>query len=444
MSMNENKMGTMKVSKLLINMSLPMVISMLVQSLYNIVDSLFVANIPLIGEDCMNALTLAMPVQQLIISISVGIGVAINAVLAKAIGEKNPEKADVVAGNIILIGLFFSFIFMLFGVFFSQLYFETQTSNPDVIRYGTIYLTIIASFSIAKVFQIIFERVLQATGRTFYTMVTQASGAVLNIGLDYVLIYQFNMGIKGAAIATIIAQIFSMLMAFYFNHHYNHDVNLGLKYLKIDREITKEIFEVAVPAIMMQALMAFGTLFTNMILIRISEQTVTAYGIYMKLNSIVFMIVFGINNAMIPIIGYNYGAKKYERIHQVIRYGLTYSISIFVVGLALFEIFPLQLLGLFNASEELIAIGIYCFRITPFVFLFASISIPLEGALQSMGGSKQALIVTVLRLVIIQLPVAWLLTYTANPQIFVWFSFPISEICGMLYCIYAYKKIVIV
>lgn len=434
-------MGTIPIPKLLITMSLPMMVSMFIQALYNVVDSLFVANISEIGETCMTALALAQPMQMLVISFAVGIGVGINAVLSRSLGEKNYQKADLIVGNVIIILAIFSVLFFIFSMFLTRYYFEIQTSNQLVIELGTIYLRIITACSFAKMFQIGFERMLQATGRTILTMISQSTGAFLNILLDYILIFKLDMGIQGAAIATIIAQVVALIMVIVFNILYNPDIDLQFKYIRINKEILKEIFTIAIPSILMQASMAIAGFIYNMILINVSEAAVTANGIYYKFNNFIVMPIFGINNALIPIIGYNLGAKKYQRIKDTIRYAILYSSVILVIGFFIVRIFPGFILDMFNATGELRDIGLVAFKILAFHYLIIAISIPLEGALQALNRNKQALLETIIRLMVIQLPLAYVITLFANAQYNVWYAAVIAEAVACIYVVSVYKNI---
>ena len=437
----KNKMGTMPIPKLLLTMSLPMMISMFIQALYNVVDSLFVANIDGIGEASLTALALAQPMQMLVISFAVGIGVGINAVLSRSLGEENYKKADLVIGNIIIILAVFSLIFFIFSVFLTRNYFEIQTSNQLVIDLGTSYLKIITAFSFAKLFQIGFERMLQATGRTVLTMISQSTGAFLNILLDYILIIRLNMGIEGAAIATIIAQFVALLMVISFNIYYNKDININIRHIKANKQILKEIFTIAIPSILMQASMSLAGFIYNLILINVSEAAVTANGIYYKFNNFIVMPVFGINNALIPIISYNFGAKLYQRIKDTIKYSIFYSSIILVIGFIVVLVFPEFILDMFNASSDLKDIGLVAFRILAFHYLIIAISVPLEGALQALNRNKQALLETIIRLMGVQLPLAYIITLFNNAQYNVWYAAVIAEGVACIYVVYVYKKI---
>ena len=434
-------MGTMPIPRLLISMALPMMISMFIQALYNVVDSLFVANIEGIGEASLTALALANPLQTLVISFAVGIGVGINAVLSKALGEGNQKKADLIVGNVIIVLSLLSVIFFLVSIFLVRYFFTIQIDDQLVIDLGTTYLQIIVACSFAKLFQLGFERILQATGRTLFTMISQSTGAILNIILDYILIVKLNMGIEGAAIATIASQLVALLIVITFNIRYNHDINLSLKNIRPDFGILREIFTVAIPSIMMQALMSVAGFLYNLILIDVSEAAVTANGIYYKFNSFIVMPVFGINNALIPIAGYNFGAKNYKRIRETIKYAIIYSSIILLAGFLIVELFTSDILDMFNCSGELREIGMVAFRILAIHYLIIAISVPIEGALQALNRNKQALMETMLRLIVVQLPIAFIITRFPGAQYNVWYAAVISEVIACIYCIDVYRKI---
>lgn len=436
-----NKMGSMPVNKLLISMSLPIMISMLVQALYNIVDSMFVAKL---SEDALTAVSLAFPMQNLMISVGSGIGVGMNAMLSKALGEKNQDRADKAAQNGCFLAFISYIIFLILGIFVSRIFFACQTDNYDIIHYGTIYLTICCCASLGLFTQMIFERMLQATGRTFYTMITQGTGAIINIILDPILIFGLcgmpKMGIAGAATATVIGQFVAGILALTFNHRKNHDVHLNFKKFLPDFSVIKHILAVGVPSIVMIAIGSVMTFGMNAILLTFSSTAAAVFGVYYKLQSFVFMPIFGLNNGMIPIIAYNYGAKEKERIIHTIRLSVTYAISIMIIGLFILQAFPSPLLKLFNASDNMLSIGIPALRIISSHFIFAGFSIVCSAAFQAFGNGIFSMFISIARQLLVLLPTAFLLSLTGVLD-YVWLSFPIAEIVSVIMCIIFLKRI---
>ena len=405
----ENKMGVMPVNRLLFSMSLPMILSMLVQALYNIVDSIFVAQI---GETALAAVSLAFPVQNLIIAVSVGTGVGVNALLSRSLGEKNQETANLAAVNGIFVFFLSYLLFAVFGLFFARMYFTVQTSNPEIIEQGTIYLSVCSIFSFGIFLEIALERIMQSTGRTIYNMITQGLGAIINIILDPILIFGLfgfpRMGILGAAVATVIGQIIAMLLLLYFNIRKNSDVNLNMRRFRPDTAIIAEIYRVGLPSIIMQSISSVMTFGVNKILLLFSETAVSVFGIYFKLQSFIFMPVFGLNNAMVPIVAYNYGAARKDRIMKTIRSSVTAAVAIMLAGLAIFQIFPEQLLYLFDASEHMMGIGVPALRIISLSFLFAGYCIVIGSVFQALGNGVYSLITSAARQLVCILPAAWL------------------------------------
>ncbi len=365
--MKENKMGIMPVNQLLITMSLPIMISMLIQALYNIVDSMFVAQI---SEDALTAVSLAFPIQNLMIAVSTGTGVGINALLARRLGQKRNNEANLTAENGILLGILSSIAFILFGLFFCHRFFEIQNTGSLISEYGTQYLSICTIFSFGIFLQITFERIIQATGRTFLTMITQGMGAIINIIMDPILIFGLfgfpTLGVRGAAIATVTGQIAAAMIAIFLNHHFNHDVHLNLKDFKPNFEIIKDIYKVGIPSIIMASISSIMTFGMNQILLSFQNTAAAFFGIYIKLQSFIFMPIFGMNNGMVPIVSYNYGASHKDRILKTIQLGISYASILMLVGLIAFQLFPTELLSIFNASDTLISIGIPGLRIISF------------------------------------------------------------------------------
>ena len=437
----ENKMGVMPVNRLLFSMSLPMILSMLVQALYNIVDSIFVAQI---GETALAAVSLAFPVQNLIIAVSVGTGVGVNALLSRSLGEKNQETANLAAVNGILVFFLSYLLFAVFGLFFARTYFTVQTSNPEIIEQGTIYLSVCSIFSFGIFLEIALERIMQSTGRTIYNMITQGLGAIINIILDPILIFGLfgfpRMGILGAAVATVIGQIIAMLLLLYFNIRKNSDVNLNMRRFRPDTAIIAEIYRVGLPSIIMQSISSVMTFGVNKILLLFSETAVSVFGIYFKLQSFIFMPVFGLNNAMVPIVAYNYGAARKDRIMKTIRSSVTAAVAIMLAGLAIFQIFPEQLLYLFDASEHMMGIGVPALRIISLSFLFAGYCIVIGSVFQALGNGVYSLITSAARQLVCILPAAWLFASVFGLHA-VWYAFPLAEIISVVLTTLLFRRI---
>lgn len=437
----ENKMGVMPVNRLLFSMSLPMILSMLVQALYNIVDSIFVAQI---GETALAAVSLAFPVQNLIIAVSVGTGVGVNALLSRSLGEKNQENANLAAVNGIFVFFLSYLLFAVFGFFFARMYFTVQTSNPEIIEQGTIYLSVCSIFSFGIFLEIALERIMQSTGRTIYNMITQGLGAIINIILDPILIFGLfgfpRMGILGAAVATVIGQIIAMLLLLYFNIRKNSDVNLNMRRFRPDTAIIAEIYRVGLPSIIMQSISSVMTFGVNKILLLFSETAVSVFGIYFKLQSFIFMPVFGLNNAMVPIVAYNYGAARKDRIMKTIRSSVTAAVAIMLAGLAIFQIFPAQLLYLFDASEHMMEIGVPALRIISLSFLFAGYCIVIGSVFQALGNGVYSLITSAARQLVCILPAAWLFAAVFGLHA-VWYAFPLAEIISVVLTTILFRRI---
>lgn len=437
----ENKMGVMPVNRLLFSMSLPMILSMLVQALYNIVDSIFVAQI---GETALAAVSLAFPVQNLIIAVSVGTGVGVNALLSRSLGEKNQETANLTAVNGIFVFFLSYLLFAVFGLFFARMYFSVQTSNPEIIEQGTIYLSVCSIFSFGIFLEIALERIMQSTGRTIYNMITQGLGAIINIILDPILIFGLfgfpRMGILGAAVATVIGQIIAMLLLLYFNIRKNSDVNLNMRRFRPDTAIIAEIYRVGLPSIIMQSISSVMTFGVNKILLLFSETAVSVFGIYFKLQSFIFMPVFGLNNAMVPIVAYNYGAARKDRIMKTIRSSVTAAVAIMLAGLVIFQIFPEQLLYLFDASEHMMGIGVPALRIISLSFLFAGYCIVIGSVFQALGNGVYSLITSAARQLVCILPAAYIFASVFGLHA-VWYAFPLAEIISVVLTTLLFRRI---
>lgn len=428
----ENKMGVMPINRLLLTMSLPIMASMLVQALYNIVDSIFVAQI---SENALTAVSLAFPIQNLMIAVATGTGVGINAMLSKSLGEHDQEHVNLAASNGIFLALLSAIAFVLFGIFFPRLFFASQTKVQQIIDMGTSYLTICSVFSFGIFFQITFERLLQATGRTMLTMLSQIFGAIINIILDPILIFGWaffpKMGIAGAAAATVIGQIAAAILIAFFNYYKNPEVHLTFKGFRPSGRAIKRIYSVGIPSIIMASISSVMTYGMNLILVRFTETATAVFGVYFKLQSFIFMPVFGLNNGLVPIVSYNYGARRPERIHKTIRYSVVYATLLMLVGIAAFQIFPVQLLRMFNASENMLKIGVPALRIISLSFLFAGFCIVCSSVFQAMGNGFLSLYVSVGRQLIILLPAAYLLAQFNTPDA-VWWAFPIAEVASLI------------
>lgn len=427
----QNKMGYMPVNRLLLTMSLPIMASMLVQALYNIVDSMFVAKLSM---DALTAVSLAFPVQNLMIAIATGTGVGINAMLSKSLGERDFEKANKTAENGLFLAFLSMLLFVIFGLFFPGIFYRLQTDNPEIIAYGTSYLRICTIGSIGLFGQIALERLLQSTGKTIYTMFMQGSGAIVNIILDYCLIFgKFGMprmGVSGAAVATIIGQMLAMGLGVLFNLRHNHEITLRLQNFKPEASIIGRIYSVGLPSILMASISSIMTFGINNILIRFSEVAVSVFGVYFKLQSFIFMPVFGLNNGMVPIIAYNYGAQDCKRILRTIKLSICYAVSLMVAGFLVFQFRTAWLLSLFDASEEMLHIGIPALRIISISFLFAGFCIISISSQQALGDGISSLIISATRQLVFLLPIAFLLSKTGNVER-VWWAFPIAELASL-------------
>lgn len=431
----ENKMGVMPVNKLVVTMSLPIVISMLVQALYNIVDSIFVARF---SDNAFTAVSLAFPIQTLIIATAVGTGTGINSLISRKLGEKDFETANQTADNGIFLGFLSAVVFAIFGIFFSEAFFKLFTDNKEIIDMGKSYISICTILSFGVFTQITAERILQATGNTLYNMIIQIIGALINIILDPILIFGLlglpRLGITGAAIATVTGQIIAMILSIYVLLHKTKEVTISFKNFKPNGSIIKQIYIVGIPSIIMQSLSSIMTIGMNMILYPLSDVAVSVLGAYFKLQSFVFMPVFGLTNGIIPIVAYNYGAKNKKRITKAIKIGLCYSVGIMFIGTLLFQFIPNTLLRLFNANDAMIQIGVPALRIISISFVFAGVAIVLSAVFQAIGNGLLSLIMSLIRQLVILLPTAYVLSILVGIH-GVWFAFPIAEILAIFIAI---------
>ena len=430
----ENKMGVMPVGRLILNMSLPMILSMLVQALYNIVDSVYVSRV---SEAALTAVSLSFPAQNLMIGLATGTGVGVNALLSRALGAKDSDRANRVAENGVFLALVGYAVFLIFGLFASRAFIAAQTSQPEIIQYGEDYLSVVCCLSFGLFGQVMFERLMQATGRTIYTMYTQGVGAIINIILDPIFIFNFGMGVKGAAIATVIGQIVAFILAAVINHHKNHDVKLKLREFRPSGEIIGHIYSIGFPSVIMMAIGSVMTFLMNKILILYTtgkETSATVFGVYFKLNSFVFMPVFGLNNGVIPIIGYNYGARNRLRMLQTVKYALLFAFGFMLVGTVIFLAFPNVLLNLFDATEMMLVIGVPALRIIASTFIVAGVCIALGSVFQALGYGIYSMLVSLARQLLVLLPAAWILArlgQSLGNDNLVWLSFPIAELVSL-------------
>ena len=430
---HENKMGTMPVPKLLISMSLPMMLSMLVQALYNIVDSMFVAKL---SEDALTAVSLAFPIQTLMIAVASGTGVGINALLSRNLGEKDYKGANRAAKNGIFLAVLSFIIFAIIGGIGSHFFFSVQTKNPEIVAYGTEYLSIITICSFGIFMQITFERLLQSTGKTIYNMITQGTGAIINIILDPIMIFGLfgfpRLEVAGAAIATVIGQVIAVLLSFYFNIKKNREISINMRSFRPCKQTISAIYRVGVPSIIMQSIGSITTFGMNKILLMFSSTAATVYGVYFKLQSFIFMPVFGMNNGMIPIIAYNYGAGHKKRITDTIRMSILIAIGIMIIGLIIFQTIPGFLMkALFNASEHMLSIGEPALRIISLSFLFAGFCIVAGSVFQALGKAVFSMIVSIMRQLFVLVPAAYILASIGGLHA-VWWSFPIAEVISLI------------
>ena len=434
--LRENKMGVMPVGRLLANMALPMIISMLVQALYNVVDSIYVSRI---SEDAVTALGLAFPVQNVQIGYGVGIGVGVNALLSKSLGEGNREKVSLAAGNGIFLALLGTAIFLLFAIFGAKPYYAMQTDVPQILEGGTMYTTICCALTAGVFFEILFERMLQATGRTLHTMITQGVGALTNIFLDPVFIFGVPalnipaMGLAGAAIATVLGQWVAAALGLIFNLYLNPDVKLSLKAIRPHKEAIAPILSVGVPSIIMNSVSSVMNFSMNQILLGFQGVGNTATGvfsIYYKLQSFFIMPLFGLNNATISIVAYNYGARNPQRIKKTLKLAVCAALVFMATGLLAFQLIPTVLLGIFELSETFVSIGVTALRIISLHFPIAAVCIALGASFQALGNGIYSTITSLCRQMLALLPAAYLLSLSGDVNA-VWWAFPIAELVSL-------------
>lgn len=443
---HENKMGIMPIGRLLLTMSGPMMISMLIQALYNVVDSMFVSYI---SEAALTAVSLAYPVQNLMIAVATGTGVGINALLSRNLGEKNFTMANRVAGNAIFLGVVSSILFAVLGVFGSRFYFESQVSDPEIIALGCDYLFWITLFAIGCFGQVLLSRLLQATGQTFYSMVIQIIGAVLNIILDPILIFGLfglpAMGVAGAAIATVISQFLGTALGIYYNRKKNPDITITRANMRPNLPVIGRIYSVGLPSILMQTVPSVLIFGLNQILVSFTETAAAVYGVWFKLQGFAFLPIIGMNNGMVPIVAYNYGARKPERITKTIRLAVTWALGIMVVAIALFQLVPDKLLSIFQASPDMLTIGVPALRTLSLCFLIGGFTIVASSVFQALGKGLLSMSIAIFRQLLLVLPLAFLFSKLGGLDL-VWWSFPIAEVlAGLLaaaYLYHTYQKVI--
>ncbi len=443
----ENKMGVMPMGRLILSMSVPMILSMLVQALYNVVDSVFVARY---SQDALAALSYAFPAQNLMIGTATGTGVGVNALLSRSLGEKKYDKANKTAANGVLLAMFGSLLFFFFGLFFAESFITFQTKTPSIIAEGKTYLSIVTMISFGIFGEVMFERLMQSTGKTIYTMFTQGIGAVINIILDPIMIFGLlgcpEMGVAGAAYATVIGQIAAFILGIVFNHKFNPEVRLYAKNFKPNWGIIGRIYAVGIPSIIMVGIGSVMTTAMNKILNGFSDVAASVFGVYFKLQSFAFMPVFGLNNGVIPVIAYNYGAQKRKRMLHAVRLGCIIATCFMAVGILLMQCIPSQLFALFDADADMLAIGVPALRIISISFVFAGVCIALSSVFQALGKGIYSMCISFARQLVVLVPAAYLLSLSGNVNA-VWWSFPIAEIASIAVSLllfhHVYKTIIV-
>lgn len=435
----ENKMGVMPIGKLVISMSAPMMASMIFQALYNIVDSVFVSRV---SQDALNAVSLAFPFQTLMMAFALGTGVGMNSLISRSLGQKDQNKADQTAGTGIFLFILSAIAFCVLSLFLAEPYYRFQTQNENIIRFGKQYILVCGGWCFGLFGQICEERLLQSTGRTQLSMISQICGAICNIILDPILIFGLfgfpRLEVMGAAVATVVGQTLACVVGFVLNIRKNAEIHLSLKRIRPNAPIIKEIYRIGIPSIVMQCVGSVMNFVLDNLLIAFTEAATAVFGAYYKIQSIIFMPVFGMNSAMVPIISYNYGACKPERVKQTTRICILIAVGIMTVGTLLFELIPGPLLSLFNPSEEMLSVGKVAFRIIAIHFPVAGFCIVVGSVCQAMGKPVYTLITSICRQLVVLLPVAWLLSLTGVLDS-VWWAFPIAEVISGLINIYFLK-----
>ena len=427
-------MGVMPVGRLLFSMSLPMMISMLIQALYNVVDSIFVSQI---SENALSAVSLAFPFQNLMISVAVGTGVGVNALLSRSLGEREFERANRTAENGVFLAVLSLLVFTAVGLLCARPFFAVQTDIEEIVEHGTVYMAICGGACFGIFLEIIFERLLQATGRTIYTMVTQGVGAVINIVMDPVLIFGVGpfpeLGVAGAAIATVLGQIVAAALAIFFNARFNPEIRMSFKGFRPSGAIIGRIYAVGLPSILLTSISSVMTFGMNKILLSFTSTAAAVFGVYFKLQSFVFMPIFGLNNGMVPIVSYNYGARKGARLIKTVKLSILTAVCIMLLGLAVIQIIPGPILLLFNASEDMLSIGVPALRVISIHFILAGFCIVSSSTFQALGSGLMSMVVSIVRQLVVLLPAAWLLSLSGRLEL-VWWAFPIAELASVCLC----------
>lgn len=444
--MVENKMGVMPINKLVVSMSVPMIVANLVQALYNIVDSIFVSRI---NENALTAVSMAFPIQMLFIALSVGTGVGVNALVSRSLGEKDLPTASKIAVNGVYLAIASYLVFLVFGLTGVDAFYRSQTSDPEILLYGHQYLTCCCCVSIGLFCQITFERILQSTGLTFYAMITQGLGAIINMIFDPILIFGLfgapKLGVMGAAVATVFGQVTASIVALAINVKKNKEIDLNFRKYRPEGAIIKEIYKIGVPSIIMQAIGSVMNYCMNRILIGFTSTAVAVFGVYFKLQSFVFMPVFGLNNGMIPIVAYNYGAGNRKRVIKTIKVSLLAAFTIMTIGTILFESIPGQLLSIFDASDQMKELGTIALRIIAVHFPVAAMCIIFGSVFQALGTAVYSMITSIMRQIVVLIPAAYLLSLMGNVNL-VWWAFPIAEVMSfvvnVIFMIITNKKII--
>lgn len=444
-----DKMSSMPVNRLMLTMGVPMILSMVLQAVYNIVDSAFVSNMANNGEAALNALTLAFPMQMLMVAIGIGTGVGTNALLAKRLGQGDKERANKVAGNALFLAAAIYIVFLLFGLFGVRFYIASQTSNPLILDMAVDYLSICCVLSFGIVFFSIYEKLLQAAGHSLYSTIAQVAGAVANILLDPIMIYGLfgfpELGVKGAAYATVIGQILSWILALIFHLKVNKNISNRLRYIKPSGKVIKEIYAIGLPAIVAQALMSVMTYGLNIILVSTSEAMVTAYGLYYKIQQFVLFAAFGLRDAITPIVSFSHGMKSKPRIRDGIKYGMIYTSILMLIGTIIVEALAVPFSQIFGLSGETQKLCIRAMRIISISFLFAGANIAFQGIFQALDGGLESLIISICRQLVFVLPVAWLLAQlskgSSNSPWLVWITFPLAEILSLAIACFLMRRI---
>ena len=444
--MQENKMGVMPVRRLLISMSLPIMLSMLIQALYNVVDSIFVAQI---SENALTAVSMAFPIQNLMISVGVGTGVGVNALLSRSLGEKDYDRVNTAAVNGVFLAVVSALVFTVGGGLTARPFFAVQTDVQEIIDYGAVYLTVCSALCFGIFIAIMFERLLQSTGRTFYTMITQGVGAIINIIMDPVLIFGLGpfprMEVAGAAAATVLGQIAGAILTVIFNARFNPEIRMKWKGFRPDGATIGRIYAVGVPSIILSSIgsvMVFGL---NQILIAFSTTATAVLGIYFKVQSFAFMPIFGLNNGMVPIVSYNLGARKKKRLIDTVKFAIVLAMGFMLACLVVMQVCTVPILQMFNASEEMMEIGVPALRIISLSFIFAGFAVVGSSTFQALGNGVLSMLVSIIRQLVVLLPAAWLLSLSGRVEL-VWWAFPIAEIASLLLCtaflLITYHKVV--